>query len=121
MDQTKDWWDVSLVIAKVASLVAVPIAIGVAGWLVKLAIAEKTVNKDYVTLAVDILQPNDDFKSTEELRIWAVDVLEETGPVSVSPGLREKLIKGEAYLPVSGTAKLQAGPASSHGSGTVKN
>ena len=87
----KDIWD----ILQVISALLIPIVIGVATYRIQKSIAkqsarvqksvaEQSVAKDYVGMAVSILEkPNDDERSA--LRDWAVELLNEKSPLKFTP------------------------------------
>ena len=75
-----------------ASMIAVPVVVAFMGYRIEGLIAQQQVGKDYVLIALDIIE------STEEddvLRGWAVDVLEANSPVPFSDNMRESLVKGD--------------------------
>ena len=76
--------------------VAVPILIAVFGWLAQTGASERGANKEYVQMALTILQDN---KSTPELRSWAASVMDNLSPVPLSASLRQKLSSGDLALP----------------------
>ena len=58
-------------IAQIASSIAVPVVLGVVGWIVQNALADAGLKKDYVQIALAVLkeQPRSENK---ELRQWAI-------------------------------------------------
>lgn len=78
----RDLWDRLEQAAKVLSLVAIPVVVGLTGWLIESAISKQNVNQQYVQLAVTILT-----KKTGEvdpgLWDWAVDLPERELPDEV--------------------------------------
>lgn len=85
-------------IAKILSLIAVPVILAIGGWWIQGALSQRNVSKDYVTLAVSILsKPQDD--TDTELRAWAVDLLNANSPVPLNFSTAKKLTKGELRLP----------------------
>ncbi|UJM90251.1 hypothetical protein LRK24_17780 [Rhodanobacter denitrificans] len=85
------------VIASIASAVAIPLVIALVGWLIQAKIANQTAQKDYVSMAVGILT-NPKNQGNDELRTWAVAVLDKTSPIPFSRGLRQKLASGEIVI-----------------------
>lgn len=85
-------------IAKIVSLIAVPIILGVGGWWIQNALSERSINKDYVQLAVTILTSSES-DVDPSLRAWAVDLLNANSPVKLDEQVAEKLLTGEVSLP----------------------
>lgn len=77
--------------AQIAATVAVPIVLAVAGWLVQRTVSDAGLKKDYVQMALGLLQqkPSED---TKELRQWAIAVLDEHSPIPIPNGLKEQLV-----------------------------
>jgi len=84
-------------VASIASSIAIPLMIALVGWWVQSSISSEGLKKDYVQMAINILQEADKQKD-DDLRQWAVAVLEKNSPVPFSPALRSKFFKG-AFLP----------------------
>jgi hypothetical protein len=57
-----------------------------------------TVSRDYVQLAVTVLTA-DKIKTPQELRAWAVDLLNENSPVKFSKEVADRLKGGEIEFP----------------------
>ncbi|OEU60519.1 MAG: hypothetical protein BBJ57_10670 [Desulfobacterales bacterium PC51MH44] len=95
-------------IAKLLSLVAIPVIIAIIGWGIQDRLTSRTVSKDYVQLAVGILAKPDSEAVDPGLRKWAVDLLNQNSPTKFSPELEIQLKEGTASLPstlmVEGTA-----------------
>lgn len=81
----------------IASAVAIPIVIALVGWWVQSSISNESIKKDYVQMAIGILNSPDNEKNTE-MRKWAVDILNENSPVPLSLNLRNKLEQGSTFL-----------------------
>ena len=62
-------------IARIVSLVAIPVVLAIIGAVIQATIGRSTVSRDYVQLAVSILTADKD-KTPPELRDWAVNLLE---------------------------------------------
>jgi hypothetical protein len=84
-------------IAAIASSVAIPIVIALVGWWVQSSISTEGIKKDYVQMAIGILKDTEKQKD-EEMRKWAVSVLDKNSPVPFSEELRNKLEKGSVYV-----------------------
>ena len=84
-------------IATILSLIAIPIVIAIVGWYVQASISTEGIKKDYVQIAIGILKDNEKQKD-DELRKWAVAVLDKNSPVRFSSDLRDKLEKGVVFV-----------------------
>ena len=86
-------------IATILSLIAIPIVIATVGWYVQASISTEGIKKDYVQIAIGILKDNEKQKD-DELRKWAVSVLDKNSPVPFSKNLRIKLEAGEIFVKI---------------------
>lgn len=68
-------------LAKVFSLIAIPVAIAWGGWVVQKEIQDQAIRRDYVQLAISILREPKDSNFPDELRGWAVDLLDKSSPI----------------------------------------
>jgi hypothetical protein len=84
-------------IERVGSIFLIPLTIAIIGYYVQKAISDQSVSKDYVSIAVSILNTKESV--SPELRSWAVDLLLKTSPVKIDPVAEEKLRNGEITLP----------------------
>lgn len=75
----------------------IPLAIAGAGWAIQSQIAESSLRKDYVAIAVGVLSSTDE-KQDKALRQWAVEVLSKNSPVPFSPQVQDALEKGQTTL-----------------------
>lgn len=91
--------------ARIASLVAIPVVIAIIGGLIQETLSRSTVSRDYVQLAVSVLTA-DKNKTPQELRSWAVDLLNENSPVKFSKEVADRLKGGEIEFPGSLAAIL---------------
>ena len=83
-------------IAKLLSIVAIPIVLGVGGWFIQQEIASQSIKKEYVQLAISVLTQN---SGNEEMRAWAVELLNHNSPIPFSETTSTKLTTGElAFL-----------------------
>jgi WD40 repeat protein len=80
-------------IARILSLVAIPVVIAIIGALIQATISRSAVSRDYVQLAVTILTSGKD--TPPELRAWAVDLLDENSPTKFSPEVAARLKSGD--------------------------
>lgn len=128
-----DRWDRAEQIAKVSSLVAIPVVLAIVGWLIQSSLSERNVSQEYVKLAVSILKEPKD-KTDPALRGWAADLLNQNSPTKFSAQVLQALKEGEATLPAqlaailgatAGGASLAVGPdgkliATGHSDGTAR-
>ena len=94
------------------SAVLVPIVVAVAGLSIQQSIAKQTTDKDYVSLAIDILKVDpkvQDLYAGNPLREWAVDVLTLDSPVKISEATQKQLrtTRVVAYDQVGGKAAVE--------------
>jgi hypothetical protein len=76
------------------SAIAVPIVVAVVGGNIQQSITKQTTDKDYVSLAIDILKVDpkaQDLYTGNPLRDWAVDVLTLDSPVKISKAAQKQL------------------------------
>jgi hypothetical protein len=91
----KDWWDK----LRVVGSAAIPIVLAVLGWQVNVTLKARELNVQYVNLAIDILQSDNPSEATQQLRLWALDILALHSPVTMPAGLRLAIEKGQVKLP----------------------
>jgi WD40 repeat protein len=101
-------WTILERVAKVTSILAIPVALGVIGWVIQNQLAERNLNRDYVQLAVSILKEPEASKIHPALRNWAVDLLNDNSPTRFSPDVVKQLKSGEATLPANFGAALRS-------------
>jgi WD40 repeat protein len=85
-------------VAKILSLVAIPILIAVFGWVIQNRLGERNLSQEYVKLAVSILEKPKSSDSPSGLRDWAVDLLNQNSPTKFSPETIAQLKSGEISL-----------------------
>lgn len=98
--------------ARIMSLVAIPVVLAIIGAAIQATLGKSTVSRDYVQLAVSILTA-DKTKTPQDLRDWAVDLLDENSPVKFSKDVAARLKGGEIALPGSIVALLSTASGSS--------
>jgi WD40 repeat protein len=98
--------------ARIVSLVAIPVVLAIIGGVIQATLSKGTVSSDYVKLAVSILTAEKS-KTPDDLRGWAVDLLDANSPVKFSKEIADRLKGGEIALP-GGVAALLS---TSNGSG----
>lgn len=101
-------WEQTEAIAKVLSLIAIPIVLAVVGWFVQSSLSAQTASQEYVKLSVSILKEPKD-KVEPSLRSWAADLLNANAPTKLSPQALQALKEGTATLPTQLTAILSNG------------
>jgi WD40 repeat protein len=100
--QGPHWLDITERIGKLASIIAIPIVIPLALAFYSAKVQQnsqkETINRDYVQLAVSILNQKKD-NANEPLRNWAVDLLAEHSPTKFEPEVIAALKSGSISLP----------------------
>jgi WD40 repeat protein len=86
--------------ARIMSLVAIPVVLAIIGAAIQATLGRSTVSRDYVQLAVSVLTA-DKTKTPQELRDWAVDLLNENSPTKFSKEVAARLKGGEIGFPGS--------------------
>jgi hypothetical protein len=89
--------------AKILSLIAIPVVVAIFGARIQADVAarntDRTLNRDFVQLAVGILtQPKD--KTDGEIRTWAVSLLNANSTVQLTEATSNQLAAGTISLPV---------------------
>jgi hypothetical protein len=95
-------WETAERISRIVSAVAIPIVLAVVGFVVQRRLQNQTVQREYVSLAVSILQETDEKKAPAELKQWAATLLDQNAPVKLPPRLLTNLQSGNTTLPISG-------------------
>jgi tetratricopeptide (TPR) repeat protein len=93
--------------AKIFSIIALPIVLAGIGWLIQEKVTARTVNKDYVTLAVSILTQPKEANVDPAIRSWAVDLLNDNSPTKFSSTVIGQLKSGAVTLPSDQSLNLQ--------------
>ena len=96
-DSPKPWWE------RVASAIAaimIPVVVAVVGNNYTKAITEREVQGQFVELAVNILS-EDPSEQSQELRMWAVSVINRYSGVPLPSKAREHLIKNKPLPPLA--------------------
>lgn len=91
-------WDRLEQLAKIVSLVAVPIVLAVVGALIQHQLGQRSLNQEYVKLAVSILTTHGG-DVDPAIRSWAVDLLNDTSPTKFDRVVLDRLKTGEVSLP----------------------
>ena len=85
-------------ISKIASYIAVPLIIAIIGWIIQDRITNENIKRDYVQLSVSIINDTENDTTSNELRSWAVDLLNTYSPVKFSSEVIAKLKAGDIRL-----------------------
>jgi hypothetical protein len=86
-------------ISRTASIAAIPVVLAIGGWTIQRQLQNQTVSRDYVQLALTILQSPDQSKVPPELREWAVDLLNDNSPPKLNAKAVANLKSGTVVLP----------------------
>jgi WD40 repeat protein len=76
---TMSLWDKLESTTKIISAIAIPVVIAVGGWWIQSSITKQSISKDYVSLAITVLE-KPKAEIDKSLRDWAVDLLDEYAP-----------------------------------------
>jgi hypothetical protein len=78
-------------LAQIMSAIAIPVVIALIGYYVQRSLADAGLKKDYVQMALGVLkeQPTRD---NEQLRQWAITVLDKSSPVPIPAVLKSRLV-----------------------------
>ena len=101
-DRTRGRWDDVEQVAKVLSIVAIPVIVAVVGRRLQDSLSKRTVSQEYVSPAVSILKEKE---SDAGLREWAVDLLNSNSPTQFAPEVSQRLREGVLRLPVSASLR----------------
>lgn len=85
-------------ISRMLSIAAIPVVIAIGGWLIQRQLQDQSIRRDYVQLAVSILQNPDPSKVPPEIRDWAVELLNENSPTKLNAEAVSNLKSGKATL-----------------------
>jgi hypothetical protein len=92
------WLDTTEKFSRIFSSAAIPVVIAVFGWLIQRKLQHQMLRRDYVQLALSILQNPNPSKVDPTIREWAVDLLDENSPIKLKPEAIKKLKSGEITL-----------------------
>jgi WD40 repeat protein len=85
-------------LAKILSLIAIPVVLAVLGWAIQNQLSERNLSQEYVKLAVSILEKPKSSEVPSGLRDWAVDLLNQNAPTKFSAETIRQLKTGEINL-----------------------
>jgi WD40 repeat protein len=94
---SSDQYDIEK-IAKILSLVAIPVVLAIFGWLIQNRLSERNVSQEYVKLAVSVLEKQKSAEVPAGLRDWAVDLLNQNSPTKFSADTIRQLKSGDINL-----------------------
>ena len=87
-------------LSKIVATLAIPVLVAAFGWIVQSQLAAQNQSKDYVQLAANILKEAKK-EGDEDLREWAIALLNANAPVKLSENAIRRLRQGEVILPGS--------------------
>jgi len=93
------WLDTAGKLSQMFSIAAIPLVLGVGGWLIQRQLQDQSIRRDYVQLALTLLQNPDIAKVPPQIREWAVDLLNENSPTKLNAQAIESLKSGSVTLP----------------------
>jgi WD40 repeat protein len=93
----KDSLDKLESVSRVLAAIAIPTVIALGGWAIQNSVSHQSISKDYVTLAISILEKSD-VERDSGLREWAVDLLNDNSPTRFSPAIAADLKSGALNL-----------------------
>lgn len=74
----------------IISSIMTPILIAVIGWYIQHSISERSLEKDYMAIAVSVLN-NPNTKENINLRSWAVDFISKKSPLQMNDAAKSEL------------------------------
>lgn len=77
--------------------IAVPVLVAFFGWQIQRGVSSQQINRDYVTMAVEILK-REPTAQDAGLRQWAVKVINDTSPIPFSMKVQEQLLQKERLV-----------------------
>ena len=101
MQSSGGWLESFERISRTVSIAAIPIVVAFGGWIIQRQLQNQTVGAAYVNLAVTILENPDKAKVPNELREWAVDLLNNNSPTKLNAQAVASLKSGTVTLPSS--------------------
>ena len=81
--------------ATIFSAIAIPIVLTVAGYFIQRQLADESLKKDYVGIAVSILTASPK-NQEQDLRLWAIEVLDSNSPIPFSKKAKVGLLSSGA-------------------------
>lgn len=87
----KDGYDKIESITKALAAIAIPVSLAWAGHTVQQQVAQDTLKKEYVQMAITILKEEPTSDQTD-MREWAVKLLDDMAPVPMSDKTKARLL-----------------------------
>jgi hypothetical protein len=86
-------------VSKILSIAAIPIALGISGSCIDKSIKDRSLSKEYVQIALSVLEEPDTNKVKPGLRSWAADLLNKESPIEIDKNLLADFKNGTTVLP----------------------
>jgi tetratricopeptide (TPR) repeat protein len=96
--KNKDLLDRIETLSKIAAAIAIPVVLAIGTWVIQASQTSQSVGKDYVSLAIQILQNKDKSPELIGLRGWAVALLDKESPIPLPQDVADGLISGKQTL-----------------------
>ena len=93
-DGPKDAWEKAEIVFKILAAVAIPIILLIGGFYFDSLLSEQEAESQIVQVAVETLR---DPATPDNLRAWAVDVINAYSKVKLNDDLRQELITGLTF------------------------
>jgi WD40 repeat protein len=91
---SKNYLEIAESVSKIASYVAIPVIIAFGTWWIQGTLSTQAVSKDYVNMALSLLQKKPETDQERELRDWAVDLLNDNAPTKLPAKTKADLKSG---------------------------
>lgn len=85
------------IISNIFASIAVPLVVAYFGWRIEITITEKTIDKDYVSMAVDVLRGAEAIRDSD-LHKWATAIVDERSPQPLSSSAKAFKEIGDAQF-----------------------
>lgn len=102
---SRDIWDKLDVLSRIVSAIAIPSVIAIGGWFLQHSTSEESIRKDYVALAISILE-KPKTKDDSGLREWGATLLNQNAPIPLPSAAVMQLGSGSLVLPVTSPIAL---------------
>lgn len=87
-------------VSTIVGAILTPVTIALVGAWIQSSVADRGIERDYAEMAISILRGTD--PKEQDLRAWALQVLDETSPIRVTGDTRAKLLAGIGVSPIVG-------------------
>ncbi|CAK7026744.1 hypothetical protein [Saezia sanguinis] len=84
-------------ISTIFAAVAIPVIVAFFGYIIQRQLSNDNIRKDYVAMALDIIK-GDAKSQSEEVRAWAVEMLNENSPIPFSGKAQDDLRSNTIYV-----------------------